>query len=292
MISLRFKRKMPLHGWIGLLLILVFWYLNWNLNGLRTHWGFFPLWLGYCLFVDALVFIKKENSLLSRSHSKYIALFLISAPSWWLFELLNEHLNNWVYVGKEHFSVFEYSFFETLSFSTVIPAVFGTAELASTFKWIRKIRIRLTIRATALTLTSLFFSGIILLLLIFKWPNVFYPFVWIALFFLIEPLNAKSGFSNLIKFTSQKNWAPLISLAVGCLICGFFWELWNYFSHPRWIYHLPHVNFPKLFEMPLPGYVGYIPFSFELFAMTSLVFGIMKLNLDEYFEIGQKSTLI
>jgi hypothetical protein len=287
MIALRFARKIPLHGLIGLLLILIFWYLNWNLNGLRTHWGFFPLWLGYCLFVDAIVFIKKGNSLLTRSHSKYVALFLISAPSWWIFELLNEHLNNWIYVGKEHFSVIEYSLFETLSFSTVIPAVSATAELASTFKWIKRFRTELTIKPTALILTSLYFSGIILLLLILKWPTIFYPFVWIALFFLIEPLNAKSGFSHLTSFTAQKNWVPLISLAVGCLICGFFWELWNYYSYPKWVYHLPYINFPKLFEMPLPGYVGYIPFSFELFALTSLVFGIMKLNLNEYLDIGQ-----
>ncbi|SVE30805.1 uncharacterized protein METZ01_LOCUS483659, partial [marine metagenome] len=44
----------PIHGWLGLGLIAVFWPLNWMLTGLRTHWGFFPLWLGFCLTVDAL----------------------------------------------------------------------------------------------------------------------------------------------------------------------------------------------------------------------------------------------
>jgi len=38
-------------------LVAVFWILNWSLSGLRTHWGFFPLWLGYALTVDALVFL-------------------------------------------------------------------------------------------------------------------------------------------------------------------------------------------------------------------------------------------
>ena len=50
------RAKFLRHGWLGLALVAVFWILNWTLSGLRTHWGFFPLWLGYCLTVDALVY--------------------------------------------------------------------------------------------------------------------------------------------------------------------------------------------------------------------------------------------
>ena len=42
------SKRWPLHGWLGLALVAVFWPLNWSLDGLRTHWGFFPRWLGYC----------------------------------------------------------------------------------------------------------------------------------------------------------------------------------------------------------------------------------------------------
>ena len=79
----------PLHGWLGLALVAVFWTLNWSLSGLRTHWGFFPLWLGYCLTVDALVFWRKGSSMLTRNPLAYAGLFLVSAPAWWLFELVN-----------------------------------------------------------------------------------------------------------------------------------------------------------------------------------------------------------
>ncbi|MEC8843023.1 MAG: hypothetical protein VXX42_03500, partial [SAR324 cluster bacterium] len=81
------KPAFPRHGWLGLLLIAVFWTLNWTLPGLRTHWGFFPMWLGYCLTVDGLVFMRKGNSLLSRAPKAYALMFLISMPGWWLFEL-------------------------------------------------------------------------------------------------------------------------------------------------------------------------------------------------------------
>ncbi|HAB54518.1 MAG: hypothetical protein A2315_16535 [Ignavibacteria bacterium RIFOXYB2_FULL_35_12] len=280
-------RYFALHGWIGIFLIIIFWFLNWFLDGLRTQWGFFPLWLGYCLTIDALVLKRRGTSLLTRSPKKYIGLFLVSAPSWWLFELFNSHLKNWQYIGKENFTNFEYALLASLSFSTVIPAVFGSAELASSFNWIKKIRIPFRLKNSSTTLLVFFTLGIFLLISILKWPDVFYPFVWITIFLLIEPFNIKRGFSSLLNFAKEGNWQPVISLSVGCLICAFFWEMWNVYSYPKWIYNLPHVNTPKLFEMPFPGYVGYIPFSFEIFTITSFVYGVTKTKLTDYLQIGQ-----
>ena len=64
---------------------------------------------------------------------------------------------------------------------------------------------------------------------------------------------------------------PIISLSTGVLICGFFWEMWNYNSYPKWIYHTPGAEFLHVFEMPLLGYLGYIPFSWELFALRTIL---------------------
>lgn len=280
-------RNFPVYGWSGISLIIIFWYLNWSLDGLRTQWGFFPLWFGYCLAIDGIVLKRRGTSLLTRSPKKYIGLFLISAPFWWLFELFNYHLKNWQYIGKENFTNVEYALLASLSFSTVIPAVFGSAELASTFGWIKKIKIPFIIRNTRTTSLIFLVLGIFFLISIIKWYNIFYPFVWITVYFLIEPFNTNSEFSSLLSFTQKGNWKPIISLALGCLICAFFWEMWNFYSYPKWIYHLPHVSSPKLFEMPLPGYIGYIPFSFELFTITSLVYGLMKLKLTDYLYIGK-----
>lgn len=52
----------------------------------------------------------------------------------------------------------------------------------------------------------------------------------------------------------------LWSSAVAALTCGFFWEMWNYHSEAKWIYSIPGVAIFPLFEMPLPGYSGYLPF--------------------------------
>ena len=90
--------KWPSHGWIGLALVAIFWPLNWCLDGIRTHWAFFPLWLGYCLTVDGLTLARTGSSLLSRSRRGYIGLFAASVPAWWLFELINQRTRNWIYL--------------------------------------------------------------------------------------------------------------------------------------------------------------------------------------------------
>ena len=169
-------KKFPLHGWVGIILISVFWYLNWNLEGLRTNLLFFPLWLGFILTIDSIVFYRKSTSLISRSKKKFISLFFISAPAWWLFELINAKTQNWFYDGKQFFTNTEYAVLATISFSTVMPAVFTTAELVSTFKWIKKYSHRkIPFRSNVPTI-KFFIMGIIMLTLIIFIPTYFYYF--------------------------------------------------------------------------------------------------------------------
>ncbi len=267
--------KWPVHGWIGLALITLFWTLNWSLTGTRSQWGFFPLWLGYSLTADALVFWRKGHSLLTRTPGIWVSLFLLSAPAWWLFELINLRTQNWIYLGEEEFSTFEYAAFCTLSFSTVMPAVFGTAEWVGTWKRVRRLGPGLAVLKTPTFLSGLFAAGVIMLLLVLAQPEIFFPLVWVSIYCILEPLNAWLGNRSLLDDLARGDWRPIIALSVGCLICGFFWEMWNFYSWPKWIYRIPYANFFHLFEMPLAGYLGYIPFSLELFALYHFVAGFI-----------------
>ncbi len=263
----------PFYGWIGILLIAVFWFLNWSLSGLRTQWGFFPLWLGYIITVDALVFKIKNTSLIKRNVKHFLAMFIISAPAWWLFEFFNQFTHNWIYDGRQFFTDTQFFLLASLSFSTVIPAVFETAELAGTFNWIKNLKKGPVIFGSNKTLLIISAAGIITLALVLVFPKYFYPLIWISVYFIIEPINVKLKNRALIRFTEKGDWRPIISLAIGCLICGFFWEMWNYYSYPKWLYNLPMVNFLHIFEMPVLGFIGYIPFSLELFALYHFVMG-------------------
>jgi hypothetical protein len=259
------------HGWIGLLLVAVCWPLDWVLPGVRTSYLFFPLWVGYILVMDAIVVRRSGTSLMTRSRKEFAALFLISIPAWWLFEGLNERTHNWVYLGRERFSDITYFILSSVCFSTVMPAVFESAEWMATAGWLRNWNRGPRVPDGWTTRWGCFAAGVAMISLTLLWPRIFYPLVWGGVFLVLDPLNDWLGRPSLLRRTMAGDWRAVISLALGALMCGFFWEMWNYFSFPKWKYHTPGVNFLHLFEMPLPGYLGYIPFSWELFALANFL---------------------
>jgi hypothetical protein len=279
--------RWPLHGWLGLALVAVFWPLNWGLDGIRTHWGFFPMWLGYCLTVDAITHRRTATSLLTRNRLAYVALFAASVPAWWLFELINKRTQNWIYIDDGSIGPIEHAVLASLAFSTVIPAVFGTAELVGSFRWVRRLGLGPRIAPTRSVVAGFFVAGLVMLALTLAWPRYFYPFVWLAVFFILEPINHKLGNRTLFEPISAGNWRPIVSLWTGTLICGFFWEFWNFWSFPKWIYDVPFVGFGHIFEMPVLGYGGYLPFSLEIFALYHLLVGVFGYRADwKYLRLG------
>ena len=261
----------PAHGWIGLVLLAVCWPLNWTLPGIRTAYLFFPLWLGYILVVDALVQVRTGNSISTTSRKNFVLLFVVSAPVWWLFELINLRTANWEYLGRELFSSFQFNLLSTISFSIVVPAVFETAALIRSFDWMQRLRTGPRVAATSGVFLGLFAIGLAMLSAMLVWPKIFYPFTWTALVFILEPINHWTGRPYFLKELRAGDWRTVISLSLGALVCGFFWEMWNYYSFPKWIYHIPVLGFWRIFEMPLLGYGGYVPFALELYALTNFL---------------------
>ncbi len=285
------KKVFPRWGWIGLLLIAVAWPYNWFGPEMRTNLAFFPLWLGYVLTMDALGYRQKGHSLLSRSPRRFVFLFLLSAPVWWIFEVFNLRLHNWVYLGRERVTDLQYAVLGTLDFSTVIPAVFTTAEWMAGHRWIQRFRPGPRLapgRATPWLFLALGLLGIYAL---YAFPIFGFPLVWVAPYFLVEALNLWLGNRTLLDWTSRRDWRPLAALAFGTVFTGFFWEMWNYFAFPKWDYHIPFVEFWHVFEMPLLGYLGYIPFSFELFAIYHFVVGLLEMPRDRYVVEGLEAAL-
>jgi hypothetical protein len=278
-------RRLPPQLWTGVTLVALAWPLDWLLPGLRTHILFFPLWLGYALTVDGLVLWRTGTSLLARSWRAYTGLFFTSAPAWWLFEVINSRTQNWQYVGREHFSDGQYFLLASLSFSTVMPSVFGTAELIGSFQWIKRIRPGVRVQMDRLRARRYFLTGLVMLALLIAWPRVFFPLVWVSVYFIVDPINFWLGHRTLAATLAAGDWRPILALWVGTLTCGFFWEMWNYWSYPRWIYHVPFVDVAHIFEMPMLGYGGYLPFGMELFAVYYLVTGLLGLNLRGYITL-------
>ena len=263
------KAIWPMRGWIGLVLVAVCWPLNWTWPGIRTAYFFFALWLGYILIVDALVRRRAGTSLWSRSRKRFVLLFCFSAPTWWLFELINLRTANWEYLGRDLFTPLQFNLLCTLAFSTVVPAVFETAELIQTFRWTDRFSSGPRLPATPLMFVIMFVVGLVMLVLLLAFPKIFYPFAWTSLVLIFEPINRWIHRPHFLQNLRDGDWRLVVSLALGALICGFFWEMWNYYSFPKWVYHTPGTEFLHIFEMPLLGYGGYIPFALELYALKN-----------------------
>ena len=253
----------PLHGRLGLGLLLVSWFLAWSrfdLPGPAEQHTFFPLWLGFIFFLDGLVCCRAGRSLFASRRPIFLLMFPVSALSWWYFEFLNRFVRNWWYPDRLDFGPVHYLIYSSLCFSTVLPAIFEIRELLMTFpalrrRWSDGPRLRWP-RAAA----TAFILGAALLPLIPLFPDPLFFAVWVA------PLALLAGALGLARVESPfdslraGDWTPLLSLALAALVCGFFWELWNAFSSPRWAYAVPYVGRFRLFAMPAVGYAGYLPF--------------------------------
>lgn len=261
----------PVRGWLGLALVAVAWPANWLLPGLRTHLLFFPLWLGYILIVDALVARARGSSLWSRDRPGFVVLFLVSVPIWWLFELANQRLGNWIYPARAEFTDLEYFLWASLCFSTVVPAVFETAELVAAGSWAARLRRGPRLPDSRPALAGYLAAGVVMVLLLVLWPRYAFPLVWLAPLFLAEPLCVARGRPALLAGLARGDWRPAAALALAALVCGFWWELWNFWSWPKWIYDIPFVGFLHVFEMPLLGYLGYLPFGMGLYSLACLL---------------------
>ena len=271
---------------IGLALIVVWWTIDWlHLRPISDYY-FFPLWLGYILTVDGLVEWRTGTSLWRRSHGKFLLLFLISSPLWWLFEWLNGFLQDWHYLMARPVGPVEYFLLASLSFSTVVPAVLETAELLTSFRIgerLPKLPAWHIGRGTAI---GLFLLGWVMLVLVIDVPRYAFPLTWLSVFFIIEPINYLLGQRSIGAFVRNGNWAAVWNVMLAALVCGFFWEMWNFHSMPKWTYSVPFVQFGHLFEMPILGYGGYLPFGLEIFAIYALVFWLIQRHPQHYARVS------
>lgn len=266
--------RFPWWGWLGVLWTLGMWVLAWTrfdwMQPLQPH-TFTPLWFGYIVLVNALTFRRTGHCMMVHRPRYFVSLFPLSAGFWWFFEYLNRFVQNWHYVGGGVLSEWDYLVRATVPFSTVLPAVLGTAEYVTSWPRCcagldRFVTIELKNRVTwgwALLMGSaagLFGLGL--------WPDYLFSLVWVAPLLLLTALQLICDQPTMFSETAHGDWRTLWAAALAALICGWFWEMWNVYSLARWEYTVPFVQRFTLFEMPLLGYAGYLPFGLECLAVS------------------------
>ena len=265
--------RLPRYAYAGAVLNIAAWTSSWARIG-PWPYTFFALWLGFILVLDGVNLARAGTSPLVRSRGRFVAMFMISCPFWWTFELLNMPVQNWHYVFDHPYSTLAYFLIASLNFSTVLPAVMEMAELLVSFERLRPllrppdVGPRISNQWAAVWLVV----GALAVLLPFLFPHYAYGLVWLCLVFLLDPINNLARRKSTLGHLLAGDWRFLVTLPLAGICCGFFWEMWNYPALPKWYYTVPFFDGgPHLFEMPLPGYSGYLPFALELFAMYQFV---------------------
>jgi hypothetical protein len=271
----------PWWGWAAAAAGAASWLLAWT----RFHWmaffqvhTFTPLWLAYIVEVNALCFWRTGWSLLTHRTGFFLALFPTSAWFWWFFEYLNRFVQNWYYVA-ERFGPWEYFWYATLPFATVLPAVASTGELIRSCAWFRRACGRVQplsgfdhplIPWAVLAAAG---GG---LACIGVWPSFLHSLVWVAPLLIIAALESIRGEYHTLRDLCRSDWSRPVSAALAALVCGFFWEMWNFYSLAKWKYSIPFVQRFEIFEMPLLGYAGYLPFGLECALVAGLLDNLLK----------------
>jgi hypothetical protein len=235
---------------------------------IRQYLYFFA-WYPYLLFLDGLLGRLEGRSWLFHRPREAAAMFFWSITVWLVFEAANLVLKNWAYAGLTADWRLRWGGY-ALAFATVLPGVLLTARVLMALGAFKGVRGRALKPGLAWQPAALL-MGMAFLVLPLTFPRYAFPLVWVAFILLLDPLcELMGGESLLARFLQGERREPLCLLAAGGL-CGLWWEAWNFLATAKWVYTLPVLNFWKIFEMPVLGYLGFLPFALEALVMYNFM---------------------
>jgi hypothetical protein len=263
----RRRRPFPLHGWLGFVALgLAQWLMFKGVEPVATY--FTPLaWSAFILIADAAVLALTGRSRLNDAPIVLARMALLSIPLWLIFEGYNTRLHNWTYVGVPRgWAAIVFGF--GWSFATITPAIFETADLVQAILPPLPGAPAKIPRAAE---TTLMVSGAacLILPLILPQKTAAYVFglVWVGFFLLLDPINRRLALPSFLGDLSEGFRRRLYGFLAAGWVCGWLWEFWNNWAGAKWHYTFPMFQNWKIFEMPAPGFLGFIPFSLECFSM-------------------------
>lgn len=273
------KAKFPLWGWIGVLMLgipLVLLWGQFSKPQLLLNWAWIPVFWGYTLMMDGWLYVRTGGkSIIKNSPKEMIAVGVSAMAGWMLFEYLNFFVeDNWFYPNGGSIPDDEFLVYAIIGSSGLIPVIFVLYRLLNTFPNIRN---RFS-NGPKFQLPNWAINLILIIFLVGMFAISFYPqqlfgLLWVAPMAIIAITLHKIGLWTPFYPIKTGNWGPFFKYTLTYLIFGVSLECINYFSGQHlangevithtpayWVYSIPYVNFWHLFEMPILGFLGYLPF--------------------------------
>jgi len=254
--------------YIGLLTLVLSSFLLYLKIPFMETWFYSFGWWSLIILIDGINFRLNRSSFLFRSPRLFIGTALLSVSVWLVFELINIFLKNWRYLDLPN-NVIERWAGYFIAFATVIPALLEISELFHNLLPKKSLAL-FRLKVSSALLYLLMGIGTIFLILPLVLPDYFFPLVWLCFIFILEPINYKLNNDSLLKNMENKHWKVFWSWSLAGLAAGLIWEFLNFYAGTKWNYSIPYFDFARLFQMPVLGYFGFIPFSLEIFAVFQL----------------------
>ena len=270
--------EFPWWGYAGVISGICWWIFAWTrfpwFSSLQPY-TFTPLWLSYIIVVNAVAEWRYGQCSIKKAPLRFLALFPVSALFWWLFEYLNRFVQNWHYINATH-DPLEYFLHASISFSTVLPAVLSTRDLLLKSPLIQRAcnhlaELRIQMKRPRLVAFFCILISCTCLFLIGIFPDYLFFLIWICPLLIVLGIQGITGERHIFSDTVRGEWRIIVSSVLSILICGFFWEMWNFYSFTKWEYGIPFVDKFHIFEMPVLGYAGYIPFGLLCVALIQML---------------------
>lgn len=270
--------KLPKWFWISSVIWVISLFLLWGqFSNMRWAYKFIDilLWWSFAFMIDGVVFMRTGGrSLASIRHRELVGIAFASILGWMIFEYFNFFVDdNWYYPQGKQLAASEFLCFSMLASTAVFPISFEFYSLFNTFEGFKK----KYSNGPKIVLPNWFKNALfaicfLIMFAISYFPDVLFFTVWLCplvlLALMLNRFNIWSPFTPI----KDGNWSPLLLIALSWVVAGLFVECWNYFSATHvgeaiitentlyWAYSVPYVNTLHLFEMPLLGYLGYLPY--------------------------------
>ncbi len=273
------KVNLPIWFWAGLVLwgTTTLLFLTKSKEPLwLLHWADLPIYWGFVLMIDGWVYVRNGGrSLVSLVPQEIIGIGVASIPGWMLFEYLNFFVDNyWYYPYAGLMGRQEILLYAIFTSSVLMPLCFEWYCLFNTYPAFKqRFSFGAKIIMTEGLKTILLIMGLALLFATGLFPETMFITLWVAPPIVLAAALDKIGVWTPLRSIGKGNWSPTLLFALTYLLEGFLLECQNYFTVNHgsnamdyvvaplyWKYCIPYVDTLHIFEMPIIGFLGYLPF--------------------------------
>jgi len=275
--------RMPLYGWAGLVSLVVFQILLLTTENEFVGRYFTPIqWTGLVLLLDGWLKRRRGRSLLSDYPLELLILALISIPSWVIFEGYNVLLGNWRYLDLPDSMWVRYIGY-AWAFATISPGMFLIYETIDELVPGKDPDYRPRLSDGVFWGFVIFGAACLIVPLI--WPSPWMtPLVWMGFAFFLDPINSRAfGERSILSEFFTGHYRSMLLFFLAGFVAGIFWEFWNYWAFSKWEYNVPYLGHIKLFEMPVLGFLGFMPFIVESFAIYKFIRHFLPIRIEERY---------